>query len=87
MNLKFYPVADKSELANNDQLHVSLNEEEILICRENEDYYAISYYCSHATLALEGGHIYKSKIICPYHGVSRGANAVNELLTPCTRLV
>ena len=54
MNLKFYPVADKSELSNNDQLHVSLNEEEILICRENEDYYAISYYCSHATLALEG---------------------------------
>ena len=45
MNLKFYPVADKSELANNDKLHVSLNEEEILICRENEDYYAISYYC------------------------------------------
>ena len=68
MNLKFYPVADKSELSNNDQLHVSLNEEEILICRENDDYYAISYYCSHATLALEGGHIYKSKIICPYHG-------------------
>ena len=62
MNLKFYPVADKSELSNNDQLHVSLNEEEILIRRENEDYYAISYYCSHATLALEGGIYIRVKL-------------------------
>ena len=82
MATKFYPVADKSEFSDNDQLHVSLNDEEILLCREEEDYFAISYYCSHATLSLEGGYIYKSKIICPYHGAEFCLKTGNALTPP-----
>ena len=82
MATKFYPVADKSEFSDNDQLHVSLNDEEILLCREEEAYFAISYYCSHATLSLEGGYIYKSKIICPYHGAEFCLKTGNALTPP-----
>ncbi|MBA59710.1 MAG: ferredoxin [Gammaproteobacteria bacterium] len=81
MTINFYPVADKSEFSGTDQLHVNINDEEILLCREGDDFYAVSYYCSHATLALEGGYIYKSRIICPYHGAEFCLRS-GEALTP-----
>ena len=68
MTIKYYIVAACSELAANNQMYVDLNGEEILLCREDENYYAISYYCSHEKFTLEGGTIAAGCITCPYHG-------------------
>lgn len=66
--MKYYAVASTSELDETEQLHIELNGEEILLCRDGNNYYAISYYCSHETFALEGGLITDQCITCPYHG-------------------
>lgn len=64
----FYVVAATSELAEGGQMYVELNGEEILLCRHQEKFYAISYFCSHAEFGLEGGDLKDGCITCPYHG-------------------
>ena len=66
--ITFYPVAAVSELADTGQLHVDLNGEEILLCTDGDQFFAVSYYCSHEALTLEGGSIQAGCITCPYHG-------------------
>ena len=68
MTIKYYVVAACSELAVTMQMYVELSGEEILLCREGEDYFAVSYYCSHERFTLEGGTIAAGCITCPYHG-------------------
>ena len=65
---EFQVVAATSELEATGQLHVQLEEAEILLVKDGETYHAISYYCSHEALTLEGGMIHDGCIICPYHG-------------------
>lgn len=65
---KFYVVAAKSELDATGQMHVDLNGEQILLCKDGDEYYAIAYMCSHEEFGLEGGTINNGCITCPYHG-------------------
>ena len=48
-------VAHISELPEGGQLKVDLEDRELLLCRFEEQVYAIDYYCSHDQLGLEGG--------------------------------
>ncbi len=68
MSDDFYVVAATSEVPEGGQLYVELNGEEILVCQHEGNYYAISYYCSHAEFTLEGGYLRNGCITCPYHG-------------------
>lgn len=68
MSETYYVVAATADLLDPPQMHVDLNGEEILLCREGENYFAIAYYCSHEALTLEGGAISNGCITCPYHG-------------------
>jgi len=68
MTLRYYVVAACAELDDTNQMHIDLNGEEILLCRDGENYFAVSYYCSHEQLTLEGGTIAAGCITCPYHG-------------------
>ena len=49
-------------------MYVELDGHEILLCQHKEVYYAVSYFCSHAEFALEGGMLQNGCITCPYHG-------------------
>ena len=51
--MKYYAVAATSELNETGQMRVELNGEEILLCRDGNDYFAVSYYCSHETFTLD----------------------------------
>lgn len=68
MPLKYHVVAATSELESSSQMHINLNGEDILLCRDGDAIYAVSYYCSHAEFTLEGGFIRDACITCPYHG-------------------
>ncbi len=68
MTAKFYIVAATFELEQTNQMHIELNGEEILLIREDENYFAVSYFCSHAEFTLEGGLVSHGCITCPYHG-------------------
>ena len=61
-------VASTAELEDTGQLHVQLDDAEILLVRDGENYHAINYYCSHETFTLEGGMVQDGCIVCPYHG-------------------
>ena len=65
---QFYVVATTADLEAQPQMHIDLNGVEILLCRDKDNYHAISYYCSHAEFSLEGGFISNGCITCPYHG-------------------
>lgn len=78
---KYYTVVAKSELEATDQMHIDVNGEEILLCRENDDYFAVAYYCSHEEFTLEGGMIKDGCITCPYHGAEFDLKT-GEVLAP-----
>lgn len=64
----FYVVAATSDLAPGDQMHVELDGEDILLCNYRGRFYAVSYYCTHAFMPLEGGYMEDGCVGCPYHG-------------------
>ena len=82
MSARYHVVAAVSELETSQQLHVELNGKEILLCRDGDDYYAVSYYCSHAEFPLEGGDIHHGCITCPYHGAEFDLNTGEALAAP-----
>lgn len=40
----------------------------ILICKIDDDFYALNDRCSHAASRLSGGRIRRGSIMCPLHG-------------------
>lgn len=82
MSEKYHVVAAASELEATGQLHVDINGEEILLVRDGDDYHAVSYYCSHESLTLEGGHIANGCITCPYHGAEFNLSTGDALAPP-----
>lgn len=68
MSEKYFVVASTEELAEDGQMHIELNGEEILLCKHEGSYFAVSYYCSHDEFTLEGGQMSDNCITCPYHG-------------------
>lgn len=82
MSETFYVVAAKSELDATGQLHVDLNGEQILLCRDGESYFAVAYLCSHEDYALEGGTIHNGCITCPYHGAEFSLKTGDVLAPP-----
>ena len=65
---EFHVVVATSELENDGQMYVQLKGEDILLCRHQDKFYAIAYFCSHEMYALEGGMLHDGCITCPYHG-------------------
>ncbi|MBT4160560.1 MAG: Rieske 2Fe-2S domain-containing protein [Gammaproteobacteria bacterium] len=78
----FHVVAAVSELESKTQLRIELEGEEILLCRDGDEYFAVSYYCSHEALALEGGSIVNRCITCPYHGAEFNLTTGEALSSP-----
>ncbi|MBF66143.1 MAG: hypothetical protein CMQ29_00405 [Gammaproteobacteria bacterium] len=64
----FYVVTATTDLAPGDQMHVELDGEDILLCNYRGKFYAVSYYCTHAFMPLEGGYLEDGCVSCPYHG-------------------
>ena len=79
--MKYHVVAARSELDSSPQMHVSIDDHEILLCRDGEDFYAVSYYCSHDHFTLEGGMVTNGCITCPYHGAEFSLRT-GEVLAP-----
>ena len=82
MSETYHVVAAVEELAASPQMHVQLDGLEILLCRESDNYYAVSYYCSHAEFSLEGGMVRRACITCPYHGAEFDLNTGEALSAP-----
>jgi 3-phenylpropionate/trans-cinnamate dioxygenase ferredoxin subunit len=87
MSEKYYVVAATSELDATGQMHVELNGEEILLCRDGQTYYAIAYLCSHEAFTLEGGSIQQGCITCPYHGAEFNMKTGEAMAAPAYQAI
>lgn len=81
MGEQFHVVAGTAEFESTSQLHVEIDGIEILLCRFEDEYFALSYYCSHEQLTLHGGELADGRITCPYHGAEFSL-ASGEVLAP-----
>ena len=58
-----------NELKDNEMRMVTITDldREILICRINGEFYALSPFCTHYGAPLEEGILSNGRIICPWH--------------------
>lgn len=80
--MKYHVVAAVDELSITPQMHVQIDDREILLCRDGDEYFAVGYYCSHAEFTLEGGSIQNRCITCPYHGAEFDLRTGDALSAP-----
>lgn len=67
-SLKFYQIADLSELANGEKLYVEIGDLELVVFNIAGDIFAIGDVCSHDGAPLGEGEIEEFEVVCPRHG-------------------
>lgn len=64
----FVKVATTDDLGNGEMMVVNADDEEILLSRVDNTYYATQAICTHAYGMLDLGDLYGHEIECPFHG-------------------
>ncbi len=67
-SLKFYQIADLSELENGEKLYVEIGDLELVVFNIAGDIFAIGDVCSHDGAPLGEGEIEEFEVVCPRHG-------------------
>ena len=62
------PVGNSNELKENTAYKYASEDENILICKSEENIYAVKNCCGNTILPLDGAAIEKGYLICPWHG-------------------
>jgi len=62
-----------------------IDENDILICKTNDKYFALKNQCSHARQPMHDGQIRGQTIICPAHGSSFNLSDGKHLTPPAFR--
>ncbi len=64
-----------------------LGEEEILLVRQGDTVYGLSYLCSHQDMELEGGYAEGDAWVCPHHGARFSLKTGEALAMPAVEPV
>ncbi|MBK5106755.1 MAG: non-heme iron oxygenase ferredoxin subunit [Anaerolineales bacterium] len=67
-SLKFYQIADLSELENGEKLYVEIGDLELVVFNIAGEIFAIGDVCSHDGAPLGEGEIEEFEVVCPRHG-------------------
>jgi naphthalene 1,2-dioxygenase system ferredoxin subunit len=67
MLTEFTPVARVGELADGEMTLVTPQNQEVVLARVGDAYYAIGAICSHAFGMLDQGTLYGCEVECPIH--------------------
>jgi 3-phenylpropionate/trans-cinnamate dioxygenase ferredoxin subunit len=67
--------------------HVLVGEEEVLLVRDGDRVYAVSYLCTHQDMELEGGHREGGAWVCPHHGAKFDLRTGEALSMPAVEPV
>ena len=67
-NLNWYVICEKKKFKNNKLYKIKIWNNDYLVWKNSNNYYAIDNYCSHRGASLVLGKIKNNKIVCPYHG-------------------
>ncbi len=66
--MSWHHVALKNPLAPGQKTATQIEDKEILVCRINEDYFAVANRCTHSAWPLAGDPIEGMEIVCTLHG-------------------
>jgi 3-phenylpropionate/trans-cinnamate dioxygenase ferredoxin component len=80
----YVPVARADDVAADRPHRVLAAGQDILLCRDGADIFAIENRCSHAESALECGRIRFGWISCPAHGARFDLETGEALTAPAT---
>lgn len=67
-SIKYFPVAERSELSNGDRLFVEIGDVELVMFNVADTIFAIGDVCSHDEGPLGDGDIEGMEVVCPRHG-------------------
>lgn len=68
MSETFHACAAADDMANGQSRAVELNGWPVLLCRQDDKFFAVINRCTHAASAMDGGRIRRNTVSCPLHG-------------------
>lgn len=68
MSETFHRFGGVDDIANGQSRAVELNGWPVLVCRQEDKFFAVINRCTHAASAMEGGRIRRNTVSCPLHG-------------------
>ena len=66
--MSWHPIELASPLASREKVSISLEGREILVCRVDDQYFALSTRCTHSAWPLVNEPIEGMEIVCTLHG-------------------
>jgi len=82
MNVKEYSAAKTQDLRNGEMKSVNLGGNEILLCKIDDSFYALSAHCTHYGAPLAEGLLNGDRIVCPWHHACFNARTGARLEPP-----
>lgn len=64
----FHPVIAEADFPEDGKFTARINGWNILVCKIDNDFYALNDRCSHAASLLSTGRIRRGAVMCPLHG-------------------
>ena len=74
-----------SNFDDNSLVTVLIEDQEVVVFKIEDDYFALNNRCSHAEAKLSEGEVYDCKVECPLHGAEFDLNTGNPLTLPATK--
>ena len=65
--MTWYKVAKEDSMKNGDLAKISVNNQEVLIIRDGDEFYATSHLCTHEDYDLSEAFMDDHQLICPNH--------------------
>lgn len=76
-----------SNFDDNSLVTVLIEDQEVVVFKIEDDYFALNNRCSHSEAKLSEGEVYDCKVECPLHGAEFDLNTGNPLTLPATKPV
>ena len=67
MNKKEYYAAKVNDFKNGEMKTISVNGNEILLCKADDSFSALAAHCTHYGAPLSEGVLNGDRIVCPWH--------------------
>ncbi len=75
-------VAQRDDLKNGEMKQVVVGENDVLLVRHNDEFFALHPYCSHYGAPLVDGALSDGRIVCPWHHACYDATSGNQIEPP-----
>ena len=82
MSQREYTAAQINDLRNGEMKPVSLDGNEVLLCKIDDSFYALAAHCTHYGAPLADGLLNGDRIVCPWHHACFNARTGARLEPP-----